>query len=146
MSWILMVAFGFGAMFTMKVTPPRVDAVLIRVAALSFAGAGTIGATGWIGSMISAITDFVINLTDKLGNATVGESIVWIIAAGLGALWVGSLLPARLVRYDFPDWLSFTGFLLPSLLATVPGQAGEVLRMIVNTCSEWLVKLVGSWF
>lgn len=144
--WILMISIGVAAMFAMKVTPPRIDAVLIRFAALAYAGAGGLVVSGWIGRAITGITHFVVGLADKLGNVVVGQAIVWIIATALGALWIGSLLPARLVRYDFPDWLSFTGIVLPTLLDGVPGAAGEFMRTIVNTPSGWLVQFVGSWF
>jgi hypothetical protein len=132
MSWGLMTAVGFGLMFMMRYTGPRTDKVLVRLAAAAFVGAGAIGAAGWFGEAIAMSTSWAISLTDKLGAQAFGAGIAWILIAALGVLWVGALLPDKVFKYDFPDWLVITGLVLPALLGSVPGPLGESLRAVVQ--------------
>jgi hypothetical protein len=146
MTWVAASVFGFASMVMMRWTPNWLDAVLIRVAALLFAGAGAMGATGWIGDLVNWVINGAMSLLDRFGAQAVGTGIVWILATILGGLWIGALLPERLFNYQYPDWLVFAGFPLPVLLTAVPGQAGEAMRTVVLTGGEMLVGWVGGWF
>lgn len=146
MTWIAAVAFGFGAMLMMKFTPNKIDWILIRVAALLFAGAGAMGATGWIGALFNTVLGWFTHALDAISNGALGAPVMWILATGLGALWIGALLPQRLFSFHYPDWLIFAGFPLPVLLASVPGEAGQGMRTVVLTGGQMLVQFVGGWF
>lgn len=138
MSWVLMVAFGVACLFTMKKTPPAVDFVLIRIAAASFAGAGVVGVDGWLGGLLQSVVGWVIGLLNTISADILGTTVSWILVAGVGALWVGALLPDRVFGYDFPDWLMFSGVILPTLVGTVPGRAGDFLDTVMTTAGQYL--------
>ncbi|TCC33851.1 hypothetical protein E0H75_42080 [Kribbella capetownensis] len=146
MTWISALLLGVAAMFLMKFTPNWLDAILIRVSALLVAGAGALGVTGWLGDAFTWLLSSFADLVNYLSKGAVGTPLMWLLSAFVGALWVGALLPERLFRYDYPDWLIFAGFPLPSLLASVPGKAGDGLQTVVLGGSHELVKFVGGWF
>jgi hypothetical protein len=144
MSWILMLAAGIGCMFAMRFTSNRVDFVLRRVAACCFVGAGTIGAVGWLGSAMNTVVGWTVTTTDSLSAGALGTPVAWIAAAGLGFAWVGALVPDQWFHFRFPDWLSYSGLLLPALLASVPGNLGNVLNQIVTWCGTGMVDVIGG--
>lgn len=146
MSWVLMVAVGGGLLFAMKYAPAWLDFILVRAAAGAFAGAGTIGAVGWLGTLMRTVLGWLIRLVDRIGIVMLGAAVAWIIVAGVGALWVGALLPDRLFKYDAPDWLIFSGLILPSLLIAVPGRAGDMLRAAVELAGHALINGVEWMF
>ena len=146
MSWILMVAVGIACLVGMKWTPPKIDFILVRAAALSFVGAGVIGASGILGDMLDTAVDWVVDLADRAGNAAVGVGISWFVVAAVGALWVGALLPAKVFSFDYPDWLVFSGLILPALIASVPGPAGGFLSEVITTAGETMNGAVGRMF
>ncbi|MGH3973470.1 MAG: hypothetical protein ACRDS9_09100 [Pseudonocardiaceae bacterium] len=144
MSWIVMLAAGVGCMFAMRFTSQRIDFVLRRVAACCFAGAGTIGAVGWLGNAIDTVVSWVVTTADTLSSGVLGTPVVWILAAGLGFAWVGALVPDRWFQFRFPDWLSYSGLLLPPLLASVPGNLGNGLDLVVTWCGNGMVDVIGG--
>jgi hypothetical protein len=145
-SWIATLLLGFGAMQLMKRTPDWLDAILIRAAALLVAGAGAMGLTGWLGGVFTYLLGKLTDFVNWITSGAFGTPLMGILAFFVGVLWVGSFLPERLFRGDYPDWLIFAGLPLPTLLTLVPGKAGDFLEMLVLSGSHWLVQWVGSWF
>lgn len=138
MSWFMMTALGGLLMWAMRWTNNRIlDGVLVRLAAVFFVGAGAIGATGWVGSTLTTSTSWVVSITNGMGSEAVGEGVVWVLAAGLGLMWVMAMIPGKQCRFDYPDWLVIGGLLLPSLLSSVPGQLGLVLRQVITVAGQW---------
>lgn len=144
MTWFLMVVAGFGCMVLMRWTGDRLDAVLIRLAAACFVGAGLIGVNGWLGELIRSVTGWLTHTTDQLGTAVLGTAVVWIVALGLGVTWVCSMLPHKWVSIRFPDWLIIGGLFLPSLMTGVPGRLGDGLRTAMEMAGNAATQLVGS--
>jgi hypothetical protein len=144
MSWILMVAFGGGLMWLMRWTDSDLIDALLRLSGAAFVGAGLIGAQGWLGQVVTSGTAWVMKTGDSLGSAAIGTSVVWIIAAALALMWIGSMLPTRVIGFDPPDWLIFAGFFLPSLEASVPGQLGGALRAITSWAGHGVNGLVSG--
>lgn len=144
MSWILMTAVGLGCLWAMRHSHNRADFILIRCAAAAFVGAGTIGATGWLGRMFNGAIEWITTTADNFGQQALGETVVWIIAAGIGFAWIGALLPERFFGFEYPDWLVVVGFVLPSLLAGVPGDLGEGLRWAILGMGNLMTGEVGE--
>ena len=146
LSWVLMVAVGFGCTWAMTHTDSKLlDMILIRFAAASWIAAGMIGAVGWLGDWMRSATTWVTRNADHLGHQAIGTSIVWIITAGVALLWVGAMLPDRLFSYDPPDWLLISGLVLPSLLVAVPGHLGVALRGATEWAGHGAQHIVGGW-
>jgi hypothetical protein len=131
MSWVLMTAVGLGCLWMMRHSHDKADFILVRCAAAAFVGAGTIGATGWLGRLFNGVVDGVIEFADARGSEAFGENVVWVIAGAVGVAWIGALLPERFFSFEYPDWLVVFGFVLPILLASVPGDFGEFLRTVI---------------
>jgi hypothetical protein len=146
MTWVSALFLGVGAMFLMQFTPNWGDAILIRVAALLVAGAGAMGATGWLGDAINWVLNKLIDLVNWLSKGALGTPVMWLLALGLGVMWVGALLPHRLFKYNYSDGLVFAGFPLPTLLISVPGQAGDWLRTVVLEGGHMVVQFAGRLF
>lgn len=143
-TWILMLAAGIGSLWLMKRTPPLVDWFLERFAACCIVGAGSVTATGWLGGFSAGITDWATANADQAGRSLLGVGVVWIIAAALGIMWIGAFLPNRWARWGYPNWLIGAGFFLPLLLASVPGELGEVLRIPIEWAGTASVTSVRS--
>ncbi|WP_433169898.1 hypothetical protein [Kribbella sp. CA-247076] len=141
-----MTAFGFAAMFCMRFTPDWADFILVRVAGFSFVGAGLIGAAGWLGALIDGTIGWLVRSIDGISNGAVGTSIAWIIAAALAGLWIGGMLPGRIFSYDPPDWLVIAGLVVPSLVAMVPGRAGDAFDTVITAGGQALTNAVGGLF
>lgn len=146
MSWILMTAVGFSLMFAMKFTPDKVDFVLVRLAGGSFIGAGLMGASGWIGSLIDATLGWLVRTINHLSQSAFGTGVAWMVAAGIAALWIGAMLPDKYFKYDPPDWLVIGGLVLPSLVAMVPGRAGSFFDTVITAAGQALNSGVGEIF
>lgn len=146
MTWIAVLALGVGAMFLMKFTPDWGDAILIRVAALLVAGAGAMGASGWIGEAITWCLDKITDLVNAISKGALGAPVMWLLALFVGVLWIGALVPHKAFKLDYFDGLVFSGFLLPSMLVSVPGEAGEGMRTVVLGASRWMVQFIWGWF
>jgi len=146
MTWISALALGIGAMFLMKFTPDWGDAILIRIAALLVAGAGTMGASGWIGDLFNQLLTWLIDFVNWASQGALGTPVMWILATFLGVLWLGALLPHRFFKLNYFDGLVFAGFPLPTLLISVPGKAGDAMRTVVLEASQWMTQWVGGLF
>lgn len=144
MSWFLLVVTGVALLFSQRFLPPRVDFVVVRLAGGAFMGAGLIGANGWLGETIDWAVQTMISLTDRVGAQALGQAVAWILAAGLGLLWIGAMLPDKLFRYDPPNWLVWSGLVVPALVATVPGVLGDFLRRVTTWAGAATQNLVGG--
>ena len=143
--WVLLVATGMALMWAMRHTNVALlDAVLVRASAFSFAGAGVIGATGWMGTATAWTVATANNVGADLGAASVGSTAVWIVWAAISGMWVLTLLPERWFKKSIPDWLAFAGLLLPGLAASVPGGLGAMLRQVITACGGLLVTAVSN--
>lgn len=146
-SWILMLAVGgFFLWGTTRVKIRWADAVLVRLAAASFVGSGVIGATGVLGDWANAALGWVANFIDGFGVEFLGATVVWIVVMGIGALWVCAMIPDKWFVYDAPDWLLYSGPVLPALLVAVPGPVGNGLTAVITGAGEGMVNLVASGF
>lgn len=146
-TWFFMAAAGFGFRWMMRYTRwGWLDQILIRLAGCCWVGAGLAGLTGWAGQLLGWMLTTGPNLIDRISSDAVGGVVSGIIALGVSALWVFAMLPDRIFGYDPPDWLIYTGLIIPSLLATVPGAAGEALRAVITaagtTVNTWVGGLV----
>lgn len=146
MSWFLMTAFGFAAMFCMRYTPDWADVILVRVAGFSFVGAGLIGAAGWVGALINGTFGWAFRTINDLSSSAFGTGIAWILAAAIAGLWIGGMLPDKWFSFDPPDLLVITGLFIPSLVAMVPGKAGNAFDTVITAGGQALSGVVGSWF
>jgi hypothetical protein len=146
MTWITTLFLGVGAMFLMQFTPNWGDAILIRVAALLVAGAGAMGATGWVGRAFTTLLGWLTDLINAISKDLLGTPVMWVLALFAGVMWVGALLPHKLFKLNYSDGLVLFGFPLPSLLLSVPGKAGDSLRTVVLEGSHWVVQWVGGLF
>ena len=145
--WALLVFVGFGLMWTMRHTKAALlDAVFVRVAAFSFAGAGVIGASGWIGTALAWTVTTANDLGATLGAATLGTTAVWMVWLALSLMWVLTLLPAQVFTKEIPDWLAVAGLVLPGLAASIPGEIGELLRQVIEACGQLMVDVVAGVF
>jgi hypothetical protein len=136
-AWTLMAALGFWMLRNMsRVKHKTIKAVLVRTAAIFFLVAGTISAGGFVGATLHTVVHF---------TGQVGAGVVWVLWL-VGALsWLAGMVPERWFRGDVPDWLSLSGLLLPSLLASVPGAVGQgmtaAMQSAHNTVGTGLASL-----
>ncbi|MGL5830484.1 MAG: hypothetical protein ACRC0L_13095 [Angustibacter sp.] len=145
MSWALMVAVAMGLMWVMRYTEQDwLDAVLIRLAASAFVGAGLIGASGWLGEVMTSGTDWVMKTGDSLGSQAFGTAVVWIVTAGLMIAWILSMLPEQWIKFDPPDWLVISGLFIPSLQVSVPGLLGQVLRNVTTWAGSGINMMISG--
>lgn len=147
MTWVLMTAIGVAAMWaTRRVRNRTIDFILVRLAGGAFMAAGLLGVGGVLGRWVETGIATAISVADQLGAATLGSAIAWIIATGLGALWVAAMLPDSWFRFDPPDWLVWSGIIAPSLLASVPGPVGSVLRQITHAAGQAVGAMTSAMF
>jgi hypothetical protein len=146
MSWILMVAFGFAAMITMRYTPDKVDFILVRIAGFSFVSAGLIGAAGWIGALINGTFGWAFRTINDLSSSALGTGIGWIVAAAFAGMWIGGMLPDKFFSFDPPDWLVISGVFVPAMVAMVPGKAGGAFDTVITAGGHAVSNLVGRLF
>jgi len=145
--WVLLVATGLGLMWAMRWTrSPMLDAALIRAAAFSYAGAGVIGAQGWIGQSLRWMVESVNRVGAQAGSAGVGTAAVWVVWAGLAIMWVLTLLPERWFSKPIPDWLAISGVMLPGMAASIPGPLGAGLSRVITAAGGLMVNLVSYAF
>jgi hypothetical protein len=145
-SWILMVVFGFAAMFAMQFTPNWADFILVRLAGFSFIGAGMIGASGWVGDIINGTLGALFRAINGVTSNAFGTGVAWILAAAIAFLWIGGMLPDRLFSYDPPDWLVIAGIIVPALVAMVPGKAGTAANTVITLGGQTVTSWVGGIF
>ena len=145
-SWIVMIAMGAGFLWGMTRTKlPLADAILVRFAAASFVGSGVIGATGVLGDWANAAIGWLTSFIDGLTVEYLGSAVVWIVVMGIGCLWVCAMIPDKWFKYDAPDWLLFSGPVLPALLVAVPGRLGDGLTTVITAVGEGMVSLIAFW-
>lgn len=141
--WLILTVAGFGLLRAMAyVGHPLLDAVMVRAAAFSFAGAGTIGASGWLGDAAAAVVSWANSAGSQAGAAALGTGAVWVVWALLSIAWLLTLLPESWFGAEIPDSLSIAGLLLPALAASIPGTLGDLLRQVINGAGELMVSLV----
>lgn len=141
--WLVLVVAGFALLRALDyVHHEWLAAAMLRLAALSFVGAGVIGARGWIGGFITTTVDFVNTTAARFGAAAIGTGAVWVVWLVLSIAWVLTLLPDRWFDAVIPDWLSVSGVVLPALAASIPGHAGDALRGLINTVGGAMVTFV----
>ncbi len=146
-TWVVLTAAGFLFLYLMTLTSkPILDAILVRLAAFCYIGAGFIGASGWLGDMI----DGLVNTTNSTGNEVArnafGTSVVWVVAAGLAIAWIVGILPESWFSGAIPDWLSMSGLILPAFMVSVPGPAGDFLTTVLRTCAGFVTGPAQSLF
>jgi hypothetical protein len=146
MSWILMTAFGFAAMFCMRYTPDWADFILVRVAGFAFIGAGMIGAAGWVGGLIDGTIGWIFRTINDVTGSAFGTGVAWILAAAIAFLWIGGMMPDRVFSYDPPDWLVIAGLFVPALVAMVPGKAGHAANLVITMGGQTVTGWVGGLF
>lgn len=145
--WIVMVAFGWAALYSMRwTTKPFLDMLLVRVAAAAFAGAGVLGADGWIGEWINQVVTWAIGLADQFGAYALGTAVTWLVVAAVAGMWIGAMAPRKLFTLELDERLVFSGFFLPNLLTSVPGQLGIALSAVIlpiaEVSNDWLLGLI----
>lgn len=144
-SFGLMVAVGIALMWAQtRTVSGRVDAILVRLSGAAFAGAGVVGAAGWLGSAMSSVLGWLISTINSISTNLVGEGVAVLIVLGIGALWVGAMLPDKVFKHDPPDWLLYSGVVLPGLLGSVPGPLGHGLESIIHWAGAGMAGLVGQ--
>jgi hypothetical protein len=141
--WLVLVVAGFGLLRALDyVHHEWLAAAMLRLAAISFVGAGVIGARGWVGGFLAGVVHFANTAGARFGAAALGTGAVWVLWMVLTVAWVLALLPDRWFNAVIPDWLSISGVILPSLAASIPGHAGDLLRQIIHTVGGLMVTFV----
>ena len=143
--WLVLTVAGFGLLRAMDhVGHHLLEAVMVRAAAFSFAGAGTIGAAGWLGHVTESAVRQVNVVGADAGAAAIGTGAVWVIWAVLSIAWVLTILPESWFTAPIPDSLSIAGLVLPSLAASIPGPLGDLLREIITGAGRLMIGLVSQ--
>ena len=137
-AWTLL--FGLG-LWTLRSMPrakhKTIKAVMVRLAAILFLVAGTITAGGLIGGWLRQL----VHLTGQ-----VGAGIIWVLWL-IGALsWLAGMVPEKWFKGDVPDWLSMSGLVLPSLLASVPGAVGHGMTVMMQAAHQTVGTGLSSLF
>lgn len=131
--WFVMIVAGTGLLYASRHVNKMFDPIMDRAAGALFVGAGVLSTTGWVGDLLDAVVGWLVSAANSIGDAAVGTGLAWIAAAALGIMWFGAMMPQKLVAYRFPDWLLYSGVLLPGLLASVPGTMGNMLDGGITT-------------
>lgn len=143
--WFVLVAAGFGLIAIVeKAKHSTLKAVLVRVAAFAFIGAGTIGATGWIGDLMDGTVSWVNDTARDMGVSAIGTGAVWVVWLSLAIGWLLCILPESWFSGDIPDWLSVSGVLLPGLAASIPGPIGDFFQRLFTTIGDLMVTGVSN--
>lgn len=146
MTALLMIVFGFAAMFCMRYTPDWADFILVRLAGFSFIAGGFMGVGGWVGGLINGSIGWLFRTINDVSSSAVGSSIGWLVAAAITFLWIGGMLPGKVFDYDPPDWLVIAGIIVPALVAKVPGKAGNAADMLLTMGGDAVSNMVGGLF
>lgn len=143
--WVLLVVAGFGGLWCVdKAKGGLLKALLVRAAAFSFAGAGMIGASGWIGTAITKVIAAVNEAAAEAGMVALGTAAVWIAWLVLGLAWILTILPESWFGAEMPDWLSVTGLVLPALAVSIPGPIGNAIQGIIHGAGQLMISLIGG--
>jgi hypothetical protein len=139
-TFLLLVVVALACMWAIRYTSSqRLDAVLVRAAAIAWTAAGTVGAGGWIGAILTGLRDGLNGAGQAILGAAVGSTAIWIAWLVLALYWVLTMLPAKYFNKSMPDWLMYAGLLLPSLAVTIPGKLGHGLAQIILGLSHAMV-------
>jgi hypothetical protein len=143
--WLVLTVAGFGFLRAMEYTGrPLLEAIMIRAAAFSFAGAGTVGASGWLGAAVTSTVRWLNDVGSSAGAAAIGTGAVWVIWAVMSIAWVLTLLPDSWFAADIPDALSIAGLVLPALAASIPGPLGDLLREAIGGAGRLMIQVVSQ--
>lgn len=142
--WVTLVFTGLALMWAMRwTTRPTLDAILIRASAASYLAAGTVGAAGWIGDLLRTTIGWVNDLVESVGRSAVGTTaVVGLLWLALTGMWVLTMLPESWFKKQIPDWLAFSGLIIPSVAGAIPGPIGEAMRSVIQTISGLMIQLV----
>ncbi|HET9656585.1 MAG TPA: hypothetical protein VFP72_14605 [Kineosporiaceae bacterium] len=137
-AWVLLVVLGFlGLKLVPRARSRTLRAVLVRVAALLFLAAGTVSAGGFVGQLIGSLVHV---------SGAVGAGVAWVGWLFLAAFWLAGIVPEHWFAGDIPDWLSLSGVLLPSLLASVPGPVGATMTSGMHAVATTVGAGLGAAF
>lgn len=144
--WLVLVTIGFGLL--RYVTPHTghdlLKAILARVAACAFIGAGLIGGAGWLGGALHTAVGWVNAQGGSAMAATIGTGAIWVIWAALSIVWVLSFLPDDWFAKDMPDWLSVSGLVLPALAVSIPGPMGSFFQTLNQTLGGLMIHFANA--
>lgn len=137
-AWVLLVVLGFlGLKLVPRARSRTLRAVLVRVAAFLFLAAGTVSAGGFVGQLISSLVHF---------SGAVGAGVAWVGWLFMAVFWLAGIVPETWFAGDIPDWLSASGVLLPSLLASVPGPVGDTMTSGMHAVATAVGAGLGAAF
>lgn len=141
-SWFVFCVLAVAAMMLRKQLPGRIaQEVMVRVAAFLWLAAGTVGLSGFIGNLIVDIVQSFMSLLDNLGSAAVGTGLGWLVALIVSGAWICGMLPDTWVRSKRQDWLIVAGLILPTVLSSIPGETGQMLREVMSTLGESIADM-----
>lgn len=145
--WFCCILVGVAIHFATIYTSERVDFILWRLSAICFLSAGIVSTGGIVGQLTDGAvtwTTQVISEASRLafGDYSAGAEIAGVIFIIPCAMWVGGMAPQKWVRWKLIDKLAFAGPILPSLVASCPGVAGDVLRAVIGTAAQLGLALV----
>lgn len=145
-SFVLLTGLGFIMLYLMQYTDDTLDAVLVRLAAVLFLGAGFVGASGVIGTAVHKA--FVTSNTqgDAIARTALGSSVMYLVWLGLGLLWLLCFIPERWFSKAIPDWLSVLGLLLPTGVETIPGPVGKAMVHLMRSIATFVDTPVAALF
>lgn len=144
--WLVLVASGVGLMWAMRWTPGWADAVMIRVAAALYVGAGIVGAGGWIGEVLAWMVRTINLIGAGVGVVGLGTGAIWVAWAALSVGWILTMLPDRWFSRQIPDWLAYAGLILPTAATVIPGALGEALTGLFAATGTLMISAVSGLF
>lgn len=144
-SWIIFALLAAANMFLMTKTPPKVDFVLVRISALLWLAAGLSGLEGAVGRMLTSAMAGMLSAINKASSDATGTAIGSLLAFLLAVAWICAMLPDKTVKVPRTTFIVISGLMLPTLMAAIPGEAGDFLRGIVFPLGEFMQSLVTGW-
>ena len=113
-----------------------------RAAAVAILSASTAVATllsGWAATISGWLANLATQLASGIGQPQVGTVLryvlinaPWLIGAGILALWVAAIIPAKLAKETMTWTIAFAGLAIPALLLTAPSWARTAEATVVN--------------
>ena len=143
---VLLVAAGLLIVAVPRISNSTGKAVAVRLAAIGFVGAGINLTAGWVGSAAGWLTTTANDIGSTMISAGFGSSAVWVLWMALAIVWVAGMVPETWFAFQIPDWLSFSGVLLPALTAGLPGSLGHGLHRLIITLGSTMARVVSGWF
>lgn len=141
--WVFLVAAGvFFLWLVPHVGHHLAQAASVRAGHLALLGAGTVGAAGVLGGWIQSLLGAVVGAVGASSAALLGtRAVVGLIALALCVAWVLGILPMRWVRFDPPDWLAWTGLILPAIAVQIPGPVGHLVAGLITGTGQVVVGI-----